>query len=401
MQYTDEQQDVAAARSPRLLVKALAGTGKTETVALRIASLIDGGTQPEAIQTLCFTRSARDQLRKRLDSKQLQAVSVNTVHSMAWMVLSRWCEDNGRDMPRVTTCEKYAKRALTALGISPSDSNVNGVQRLSNAQWNGSFDGVVLTQMAAEELLAAVELYRHLKRESNAYDFDDLVALAGKVAPKTCEEVIVDEAQDLSALQIRLVEGMTHERMTWVGDANQAIFAFAGVDGGMFDRLDGWQQLTLSRSFRSTEEILEVANQVASDPLHSGNHGGTVTVAQVAYEDVAAHVVERTPSGSHAVIGRTRTGLERIAEALEDAGKIVQRSWAEAVSEADVTVSTVHKAKGGEWDTVTVVDLTADGFAGCEVTDEEERLFYVAVTRARQELHLITLDGGLPWKVRI
>lgn len=401
MQYTEEQIAIAADRSPRLLVKALAGTGKTETVALRVQSLIDGGTKAEEIQTLCFTTSARDQLRRRLDDRGFQAVHVSTVHSAAFQVLSKWCADNGRSFPRVSSGEKYAKQALTLLGIAPSESNTNAVLRLSTAQFNGSFDGIVLAQLAAEELLAAADFYQVVKREKGVYDFDDLMALAAHVAPNTFAEVIVDEAQDLNALQVDFIEGLTNGRMTWVGDSNQSVFAFAGVDGGLFGSLDGWQELTLSKSFRSTEEILNVANQLSTDVLHSSKVGGIVTVARMGYDEVAGHVVKSNPSGSHAVIGRTRNGLERIASALEASGRIVQRSWTDHVAGAEVHVSTVHKAKGGEWDSVTVVDLTVDGFTGCEVTDEEQRLFYVAVTRARTALELVTLDGEMPWKVQL
>lgn len=401
MQYTDEQNIVAADRSPRLLVKALAGTGKTETVALRIESLIADGMQPAAIQTLCFTRSARDQLRTRLDSKDLHEVNVTTVHGSAWSVLGEWCKANGREMPRIMTCEKYAKKALTALGISPTDAHTNAILRLHSGQYNGCLDGIVLADLTAEELTAGVELFRTLKRKHRVYDFDDLMALAARVAPKSFQEVIVDEAQDLSALQVKFVEGLTSGALTWVGDSNQSIFGFTGVDGGLFDSLEGWQVLTLSKSFRSTEEILDVANQVTTDALHSSAHGGTVTVAQMGYDEVAGHVVKSKPSGSHAVIGRGRNSLERIAEAFEASGQIVQRSWADPVDGAVVHVSTVHKAKGGEWDSVTVVDLTESGFLGCDVTDEEKRLFYVAVTRARKTLNLITLDGEIPWKVQL
>lgn len=401
MQYTQEQLAIAADRSPRLLVKALAGTGKTETVALRVQSLIEGGTKPEEIQTLCFTTSARDQLRRRLDDRGFHAVHVSTVHSAAYQLLSRWCEDNGRAFPRVSSGEKYAKEALTLLGITPSESNTNAVLRLSTAQFNGSFDGIVLAQLAAEELLSATDFYQVVKRRHGLYDFDDLTALAAHVAPKNLTEVIVDEAQDLNALQVKFIEGLTNDRMTWVGDNNQSVFAFAGVDGGLFGTLTGWHELTLSKSFRSTEEILHVANQLSTDVLHSSMDGGKVTVAHVGYDAVAGHVVKSKASESHAVIGRTRNSLERIATALEASGRIVQRSWAEHVTGADIHVSTVHKAKGGEWDSVTVVDLTVDGFDGCDVTDEEQRLFYVAVTRAKRKLELITLDGEIPWKVQL
>lgn len=401
MQYTDEQLNVAADRSPRLLVKALAGTGKTETVALRIESLIADGTSPAAIQTLCFTRSARDQIRARLDSKGLQAVNVSTVHASAWAILDNWCKANGRAMPRIKTCEKYAKQALTSLGISPTEAHTNAILRLHSAQYNGCLDGVVLADLTASELISGVELFRAMKRKQRVYDFDDLMALSARVAPKTFQEVIVDEAQDMSALQVKFVEGLTSDRMTWVGDSNQSIFGFTGVDGGLFASLTGWQELTLSKSFRSTEEILHVANQVTTDVLHSATHGKKVKVAQVCHEDVAAHIVKSKPSGSHAVIGRGRNSLERIAVALEASGQLVQRSWGDHVAGAVVHVSTVHKAKGSEWDSVTVVDLTESGFLGCDVSDEEKRLFYVAVTRARKTLKLITLDGELPWKVQI
>lgn len=402
MQYTDEQHAVAQNRSPRLLVRALAGTGKTETVALRIQSLIDEGTEPEVIQTLCFTRSAKKQLSERLQSKGLGAVRVRTVHSLAYETVSKWNEANGQEMRRVTNGEDIAAKALFKVGLTPSKSNVATIKNWNTAVWNGFIDGAQFGSLIPDEINAALNAYAKLKSTYGVLDFDDLAVAAGSMTSPDFDEVLVDEAQDLTTIQADFVENCSRNRLTYVGDSNQSIFAFAGSDGTMFDRLHDWDQRTLSKSFRSKERILAVANQVADDKLRTDLHGGVVNVEHVEYHAVTKRIVAATHTDKNtAILGRSRIGLERIADALTDAGRAVQRSWEDDVDDAEITVSSVHKAKGGEWDKVIVTDLIGTGFVGCDESDEEKRLFYVAATRAKQELSLMTLDGELPWGVTV
>jgi superfamily I DNA/RNA helicase len=62
-------------------------------------------------------------------------------------------------------------------------------------------------------------------------------------------------------------------------------------------------------------------------------------------------------------------------------------------------LSTIHAAKELEWEAVAVVGLNGRSFGTFDPSPEEARLFYVAATRAKQDLMLFTQDGDLPFEV--
>lgn len=394
---TDEQAAVVNDRSERLLVNALAGTGKTETVSQRVVSLVSGGVPPEEIALMCFTRSARDQLRGRLMRCGIDGVRVNTVHSLAWQTVAGRFESDGRPMPKIDRGERVMKEALTMLGHSPSDENLNAAQRASTALWNGSYSAMPFTTMAMKDLVRVVEVYAELKKQRYMLDFDDLVSLAASITSRKYEEVIVDEAQDLNALQVQFVSKLVGHRMIWVGDRNQSIFGFAGVDGDLFSKeCADWEELALSQSFRSSQSILDVANRVAAVDLSSKIHGGSIQKSVSSQEETKS-VCDFVKKGS-CVIGRIKADLEPYAVALEKLGWSVSRSW-KPLDHADVYVSTVHAAKGSEWNRVAVVSLNGSGFVGCDEAEEERRILYTAITRAKSDLYLQSVDGLWPYGV--
>lgn len=400
MKYTDEQIDAAQCRSERVIIRALAGTGKTETVALRASQL---SQEDQGVSTvMCFTRAARDQLTRRLVDRGVDG-QVETVHASAHATVSRWFDKRELRMPRVSDGFNAARRVVRSAGFKGSDTEVDAVLRMSTSKWNGTLAvSSVPTTMSIHDLQTLADMYAMAKRERNVIDFDDLVVIAAEVCTPVSGEVIVDEAQDLSTVQVAYVEALAgNNSMTWVGDPYQAVFGFAGVDGGIFDRLVGWESFTLSESFRSSEAVLDAANQlIAPDRLKSRFPGGVVHVRHVDFEEQASVVAEMVDDGD-VVLARTRDGVNTQCECIEDAGWGVRRNCAQTLLDRGVDVSTVHSAKGSEWRRVFVIGCDDDGFNGFEASSEEKRLMYVALTRARESITVLSMTGAMPWGVRL
>lgn len=400
MDYTDEQQDAAKVRDSRVLIRALAGTGKTETVAHRASLLADEDRKISSV--LCFTRASRDMLTNRFRDRGVD-VDVKTVHASAYEAVRTWHEAHELTMPRVNDGERIVRELLQSAGFGMSATEVDAVLRASTGRWNGTN---VLTSvpstMTVADVRALADMYQAAKRKRGVIDFDDLVVMAAEVVTPGDGEVIVDEAQDLSTVQVAYVEALAgNNAMTWVGDPHQAVFGFAGVDGGLFDRLDGWTERTLTRSFRSKQGVLDVANQlIGGDSLHSRDAGGEVKIKHVSYGQQVEAMAQAVETG-HAILTRTRDSGLLQSERLERDGWVVRRNCEATSGDCRLDVSTVHSAKGSEWQHIAIMDMTQDGFNGFERTDEERRLFYVALTRARQSVTIYSLDGCNPWEVRL
>jgi hypothetical protein len=252
--------------------------------------------------------------------------------------------------------------------------------------------------------------------------------------------ILFDEAQDANPVLVAIVEAQTHAQVVWVGDSQQAIYEFTGAVNAL-QKVAAPQKAFLSQSFRFGPAVAEVANHclrlLDAELTLTGTDSIPSTVEQVDAPDV---ILCRTNATAvrHvlASIAAQRTvhlvgGGREVIEFAKAAQKLMEQGWTEhpelacfaswgevqdyveqdeqggdlrllvnlideftaAViiealqnmpreADADLIVSTAHKSKGREWDTVQL----ADDFPA-EPKDAELRLLYVAVTRAR-----LTLD---------
>ena len=264
------------------------------------------------------------------------------------------------------------------------------------------------------------------------------------------EFVLFDEAQDASPVMLDVVRRQTHAQLVFVGDSQQAIYEFTGAVNALA-QVPASQRVMLTQSFRFGPQIATVANEVLaelgadlrlrgsdaitssvgplSDPQciltrtnatavnhvldaqQQGRHvhllgGGTevVAFAKAAADLMAGRetwhpelacfstwgevqtYVEQDPQGSELALLVTLVdtyGVQTIIAALE-------RMCPEEA--ADLVVSTAHKAKGREWDTVQMADDFPDPRQSFEArmnpaaAAPELRLIYVAATRAREAL---------------
>ncbi len=277
-----------------LLVVAGAGSGKTWTLACRVASLVDRGVRPERILLLTFTRrAAREMLRRaeRLTGERgVGRVWGGTFHAMA----NRLLRLHGRALglsPDFTVLDRSDTADLMdlirgGLGLGQGERRfprketladiysrtVNAQERLRD----------VLERdypWCAEELegiRAIFQGYTDRKRSGNALDYDDLLLYwralatspAGAAANDAFEHVLVDEYQDTNALQADILAAMQPDGrgLTVVGDDAQAIYGFRAATVRNIlefpERFPDTTIVRLERNYRSSQPILDASNAV-------------------------------------------------------------------------------------------------------------------------------------------
>jgi DNA helicase-2/ATP-dependent DNA helicase PcrA len=245
----------------------------------------------------------------------------------------------------------------------------------------------------------------------------------------------VDESQDMNPLQFMLLRQMAGDDpdLFCVGDPNQSIYGFNGANPTLINEiLLTWPDtvvLDLTRNHRSTANIIAVANTL----LEEGARGivpaqdeGEVPLVRSYHtdEEEAEHVATwlaakhqpGSPWKSMAVLARTNAQLEVVASYLEAAGVPKERRGPEHSPASDLTapernsrrleeiehdavaLSTIHRAKGLEFQHVAAIGWAEGQLPNYNATTpdqlaEEQRLAYVALSRAEQSL-LITWSRG-------
>ena len=280
-----------------LLVVAGAGTGKTTTLASRVAHLIARGVRPERILLLTFSRRAAREMINRAEhmseAPEAERVWGGTFHAVANRILRQ----AGRPLglrPDFTVLDQadgadVMNLIRDELGFStrerrfPKKDTLAAIySRTVNA---GEKLGDVLVrhypwcQDEREEIREIFRAYTARKRAQNVLDYDDLLlfwkALAcapetGRQVAAAFDHILVDEYQDTNALQADILEGMrppdTARNLTVVGDDAQSIYGFRAATVRNIlefpERFGGATIVTLEQNYRSIPPILDASNAV-------------------------------------------------------------------------------------------------------------------------------------------
>ncbi|HEY3024068.1 MAG TPA: ATP-dependent helicase, partial [Actinomycetota bacterium] len=278
-----------------LLVVAGAGSGKTWTLACRVAKLVDRGVLPERILLLTFTRRAAREMLSRAErltgERSVGRVWGGTFHSVG----NRLLRLHGRALglrPDFTVMDRTDSADLMDLirgdlGLGTTerrfprkDTLADIYSRTVNAQTKLREVLHVEFPWCAEELEGIrqiFEAYTDRKREHHCLDYDDLLlywhALArtpggGERAASMFDHILVDEYQDTNALQadILCATRPNGADVMVVGDDAQAIYAFRAATVRNIlefpDRFPGTRLVRLEQNYRSTQPILDVSNAV-------------------------------------------------------------------------------------------------------------------------------------------
>lgn len=288
----DPDQRQAAELPPGpVVVLAGAGTGKTRTITHRIAHLVETGqVQPDHVLAVTFTTRAAGELRSRLRVLGAGAVQARTFHAAARRQLAYfWPRAVGGALPPIMdsklriVAEAAVRCRLTLRGTDLRDA-------ASEIEWARATlttpDTYVAKAAEAHrepprppaEIAALLTAYDEAKTRAGVLDFDDLLLLLAGILGEhrdVADEVraqyrhfVVDEYQDVTPLQQHLLDAWLGDRdsLTVVGDANQTIYSFSGASPsyllGMSRRFPGAATVKLTRDYRSTPQVVALANGV-------------------------------------------------------------------------------------------------------------------------------------------
>ena len=285
------------------------------------------------------------------------------------------------------------------------------VMRAKRQVTTGLFDPKTLDDPVAR---AFAIKYETRKAEANAIDFEDMIIHAANLLETNtdlCQTyrdkypyVLVDEFQDIAPADFRLIECLS-ENLFAVGDDDQAIYGFRGGNSEIMLAFTDRRDVTkyeITRNYRSTSTIVEHAralierntprirkNLRAHNPMQQ-----QIETVETTPETVASALLHELESPQEtAILARTNYETERI-QAILAKHPTARMGW---VSQPVPEVTTIHKAKGREWEKVILVHNTLERrFPSPDSTrTEERRVFYVAMTRAKSEL--VVLGGKCPF----
>jgi len=300
-QRTAVEHGSATGASPPLLVIAGAGSGKTNTLASRVARLVLEGADPQRVLLLTFSRRAAAEMERRAGATlaRVAARSVppklpwaGTFHSVGARLLREYAPRVGLD-ESFTIQDRGDSEDLLALArhelgfdttharfpgkatcLSIYSRVVNGDAPLAGVL-AASFGWCAPWEDALKRLFAA---YVAAKQAQNVLDYDDLLlywsqmldepALAREIGARF-DHVLIDEYQDTNRLQATILRALKPDGsgVTVVGDDAQSIYGFRAADvRNILDFPDQFapraRVLTLERNYRSTRPILDAANAV-------------------------------------------------------------------------------------------------------------------------------------------
>lgn len=287
-----EQREVATSLGEPVVVIAGAGTGKTRAITHRIAyGASTGAIDPRATLAVTFTTRAAGEMRGRLARLGVTGVQARTFHSAALRQAQYfWPRAYGAALPQVTEARySMVAEAARRLGL-PTDTAV--IRDLSSeVSWakvsNVEPESYAVLARQSHREVTGVEpdvvgrllvTYDNLLHDRGRIDFDDILLCAVALLVdhedvaaeirRTYRHLVVDEYQDVSPVQQRLVElwlGQNHD-VCVVGDPAQTIHSFAGARAeyllGFAERHPGARRVELVRDYRSTPEVVDVANRL-------------------------------------------------------------------------------------------------------------------------------------------
>ena len=287
-----------------LLILAGAGSGKTNTMTHRIAYLLAEKNIPATqILGLSFTNKAATELKERVRSltgtvlgpRATKGLIVSTFHSLCVRILREYATRVGYT-PQFSILdpsdqEGIVREILKLINIDAKKFDPSWVlfqigqaknKFLSGEEAASFFDSLKGPKVAYDDYSIALQSvfprYQERLKMLNAMDFDDLLfnAVTLLEANQDVREslsrrfqfILVDEYQDTNPSQFRLLEALTstHNNICVVGDDDQSIYSWRGADSTHILKFDtyfpGTQKIILDQNYRSTETILNAANQV-------------------------------------------------------------------------------------------------------------------------------------------
>jgi superfamily I DNA/RNA helicase len=466
--FNDEQKKAIISESQKILCIAGAGSGKTTVLTKRIEFLVRSkGVSPDKVLAITFTRKARQEMQKRLRHLGVEGVHVHTFNSFCENVLRK---NESRIYGRSIRVQSYADKilavnmALANLGLDMKEmveSYFTSKQRenrnenqLANSIMNDCFSIMDYFKVTGEKEYDFSEdadsenkhnarriyhITKQLKGHMELHglrDYTDQLVDGTKFLKENPEEVprfehvLVDEYQDVNAMQVELIKILQPSNLFAVGDPRQAIFGWRGSDIKFilgFEKDYGEAEVIhLKENYRSSKRIVEFMNHSIREMGLPDLSSSKLLADEIQVFDFSSEEEERNfvmkkilelglPGEEIFVLARTNRQLNELSQIMKQRGimHIVRTDEVTnpvEMKEGHITLATVHAIKGLEAKAVFIIGANEQNFP-CKASDhpvlelvktqdydreeEERRLFYVAISRAKEKL-FISYSGSKP-----
>lgn len=379
MELNENQKKVVYSDKHFLFLLAGAGSGKTRVIVERIKYLLNQDVSIDEILCLTFTRKAASEMRMRLNQK---VKHVYTFHSLALHQLKKI-------YPHYQILER-------------EDIGFDDRQRLSVSKYKNS-----LFQLKKPSIY---DQYQYQLKKLGLKDFDDLLLDYLKyldIHQQTYKYIFVDEFQDTNKIQYEILKKLIKKDsyVLAVGDPDQSIYQFRGADRKIIDRYIkdfNADVEILDLNYRSTPQILSLANGFIKrndrvykkmlKPTRSDQYEVCKMTFNHIFEEVEYILYQYRKLMSKGIQPKEIAILYRNHLRVSYIKQILKRKFIDL--EEGIQLLSMHQAKGLEFDCVFIIGLEdkeiPSAYTKTYMTlEEERRLMYVAMTRARKYLYLI------------
>ncbi len=307
MRLNDKQKEAVEFVKGNLLIIASAGTGKTTTIVNRYVNMVEnyGYTPEEVLMTTFTNKAAKDMIEKIKKSSDKVPRYIGTMHSIFLRFLRTnanyvGLSENFNILTDDNDKKKVLKEILRGLGVSDKYENVyyftSWISKFKNKgilseglNEDGSLDGesgLVEELMEDEVLTVSGDLrkkvnvvykkYQAYLKANGLLDFDDVLLYTLKLFEENkpilnyyrnkFKAIMVDEAQDINVVQIRILEMLENDNLCLIGDDCQNIYEWRGASNELvFDFSQNKKAIYLEENYRSKEKIIRAVNDTIKE----------------------------------------------------------------------------------------------------------------------------------------
>ena len=421
----NEKQLEAVKSLENTLVVAGAGSGKTFTIVNKIKYLLDNNIYKEnELLVISFTNESVNDLKRKIDYN----LDIMTFHKLAItlinnpnmkisneyylkFIINEYFNSYGKYNKKHN---KLIKRILNEIDIDNLKkliftfinlykSNYNNINYLFNLYQKSHFINKIYFRI----ILEIYHIYNQELDSSNLYDFNDMIKIAtdninNNQIKTNYKYIIIDEFQDTSLNRFNLINAIIKQnnaKIFVVGDDYQSIYRFSGCNLDIFlnfnKLVNNLNIINLDYNYRNPKEIIDVANsfimqnksQIKKETICLKNINKPIKICFYKNEKTVIEKVVKFIDTKYLILGRNNKDKD-------------------IFNVQDKPFLTIHKSKGLEEDNIILINLTNSNNSlpsklknhkiinKIVKTDyypyeEERRLFYVALTRTRNNIYLL------------
>lgn len=463
--FTQEQLAFIKHSGPdSVILSATAGSGKTASATGRLMWLLNQGVRPEKIIYFSFTNDAVDELRSRIKNDKIE---ITTIHSFCARVLGK--SKKFKPLAETAMFPNWFKKKYKPKKKSTIEDRIfydRACRKLDDDLQKVMSDiskyKLTLAEGKKDRLPSFFKQYQRFLIETRTRDFADMLTDTLHLTTyKSWENnweykyqyVFVDEYQDTSALQMKILLALRAQKYHLIGDRNQSIYGFQGSDCYMIEKLlkekKVVQEYSLSINFRSSKNIVENSNMYSDLTAKPHKRKGGKVETSLLTERALLKLIEKKDVVLLARTNAVIKGLERwllskkakmryfnilepedleiIEQKKPATKKLISKikpllssykgtademiEFIRENSNSNSFVTSIHKSKGREYPVCVVVNSLSPeileenkielddkemkrlSFDPSEIEDRESKnIHYVAVTRPQDELYYMMVD---------